>query len=90
MPALRRDSIERLRKVQRQDLDFLAVIVQFELDQNGVLQPKPVGVNLDPKVGAKYKDGILQYGLSISEIDNLWDRIQNIIAEVDAGTIQVF
>jgi hypothetical protein len=90
VPALRQDSIERLRTIQRQDLDFLAVIVQFELDQNGILKPKPVGVNLDPKEGAKYKDGTLQYGLSISEIDALWDRIQNIIAEVDAGNIQVF
>ncbi len=90
VPALRQDSIERLRKIQRQDLDFLAVIAQLELDQNGILRPKPVGENLDPKVGAKYKDGIVQYGLSKSEIDNVWDRIQNVIAEVDAGNIQVF
>jgi len=90
VPALRQDSIERLRTIQRQDLDFLAVIAQLELDDKGILRPKPVGENLDPKEGAKYKDGILQYGLSISEIDNLWDRIQNIIAEVDAGNIQVF
>jgi hypothetical protein len=90
VPALRQDSIERLRTIQRQDLDFLAVIAQFELDDKGILRPKPVGENLDPKEGAKYTDGTLQYGLSKSEIDALWDRIQNVIAEVDAGTIQVF
>jgi hypothetical protein len=32
----------------------------------------------------------VQYGLSKSEIDAVWDRIQNVIAEVDAGNIQVF
>jgi hypothetical protein len=90
VPALRQDSIERLRKIQRQDLDFLGVIAQLELDENGILKPKPVGKNLDPKVGAKYKGGIVQYGLSKAEIDNVWDRIQNVIAEVDAGNIQVF
>jgi hypothetical protein len=90
VPALRKDSIERLRKIQRQDLDFLAVLAQLELDDKGILRAKPVGKNLDPKVGAKYRDGILQYGLSKSEIDNVWDRIQNVIAEVDAGNIQVF
>jgi hypothetical protein len=90
VPALRKNSIERLRKIQRQDLDFLGVIAQLELDDNGILQPKPVGKNLDPKEGGKYKDGTVQYGLSKSEIDALWGRIQNIIAEVDAGTIQVF
>ena len=90
VPALRQDSIERLRKIQRQDLDFLAVLVQFELDENLVLKPVPVGKNLNPKEGATYTDGVLQYGLSISEIDAVWDRIQHVIAEVDAGNIQVF
>jgi hypothetical protein len=90
VPALRQDSIERLRKIQRQDLNFLDVLAQLELDDNGVLMPKPVGENLDPKVGAKYTGGTLQYGLSKSEIDDVWDRIQKVIAEVDAGNIQVF
>ena len=90
LPALRKDSIERLRKIQRQDLDFLGVLVQLELYDDGVLRAQPVGENLDPKVGAKYTDGTLQYGLSKSEIDAVWDRIQNVIAEVDAGKIQVF
>jgi hypothetical protein len=90
LPALRQDSIERLRKIQRQDLDFLGVIAQLELGENLVLSPVPVGENLDPTKGAKYKDGTLQYGLSKSEIDDLWERIQTLIAEVDSGNIQVF
>ncbi len=90
VPALRKDSIEQLRKIQRQDLNFLGVLAQLELDDKGILLPKPVGENLDPKVGAKYTGGTLQYGLSKSEIDDVWDRIQKVIAEVDAGNIQVF
>ena len=90
MPALRQNSIERLRKLQRQDLNFLGVLVQLELDDEGILRDKPVGENLNPKVGAKYIDDTLQYGLSKSEIDAVWDRIQHVIAEVDAGNIQVF
>ena len=90
LPALRKDSIERLREIQRQDLDFLGVIAQFELGENLVLKPVPVGKNLDPKTGAKYKDGTLQFGLTTSEIDDLWERIQTLIAEVDSGNIQVF
>jgi len=90
LPALRKDSIERLRKIQRHDLDFLGVIAQFELDENLVLKPVPVGQNLDPKTGAKYKDGTLQFGLTTSEIDDLWERIQTLFAEVDSGKIEVF
>ena len=90
VPALRQDSIDRLRKIQRQDLDFLAVIAQFQLNENLVLRPVPAGENLDPKTGAKYIDGTLQFGLTTSEIDDLWERIQSLIAEVDSGKIQVF
>lgn len=90
VPALSKDSIERLRKVQRQDLDFLGVITQFKLDENLILKPVPVGKNLDPKTGAKYKDGTVQFGLTTSEIDDLWERIQTLIAEVDSGNKQVF
>jgi hypothetical protein len=90
LPALRKDSIERLRKIQRQDLDFLGVIAQLELDENLVLKPVPVGENLDPNRGAKYIDGTLQFGLTTSEIDDLWKRIQTLIAKVDSGNIQVF
>ena len=90
LPALRKDSIDRLRKIKRQDLDFLGVIAQLELNEKLVLKPVPVGKNLDPTEGAKYKDGKVQFGLTTSEIDDLWDRIQSLISEVDGGKIQVF
>ena len=90
LPALRKDSIERLQKIQRQDLDFLGVIAQLELNEDLVLRPAPVGENRDPTKGAKYKDGTLQFGLTTSEIDDLWERIQTLIAKVDSGNIQVF
>ena len=90
LSALCKDSIERLRRLKRQDLDFLGVIAQLEKDENLVLIPVSVGENMDPKVGAKYKDGKVQFGLTTSEIDDLWQRIQTLIAEVDAGKIQVF
>jgi len=90
VPALRKDSIDRLRKIQRQDLNVLGVIAQLELDENGILQPKPVGENLDPNKGAMFKDGTVQFGLTKSEIDNLWGRIQALITDVDSGKIAVF
>jgi hypothetical protein len=90
LPALRQDSIDRLRKIQRRDLDHLEVIVQMEKDENGFLKPVPPGENMNPKNGATYIDGKLQYGLTRSNIDDLWERIQSLISEVDSGNIQVF
>ncbi len=90
LPALRKDSIDRLRKIKRQDLNHLEVIAQMEKDENGILQPVPPGENMNPKNGATYIDGTLQFGLTTSNIDDLWERIQSLIAEVDSGNIQVF
>ena len=90
LPALRQDSIDRLRKIQRQDLDRLEVIAQMEKDENGILKPVPPGENMNPKNGATYIDGTVQFGLTLSDIDGLWERIQTLIAEVDSGNIQVF
>ena len=90
LPALRQDSIDRLRKIQRRDLDHLEVIAQLEKDENGILKPVPPGENMNPKNGATYIDGTLQYGLTRSEIDDLWERIQELVTEVDSGNIQVF
>lgn len=90
LPALRQASIDRLRKIQRQDLDHLEVIAQLEKDENGMLKPVPPRENMNPKNGATYIEGTLQYGLTRSEIDDLWERIQELIAEVDSGNIQVF
>ena len=90
LPALRQDSIDRLRKIQRRDLDHLEVIAQLEKDENGILKPVPPGENMNPKNGATYIDGTLQYGLTSSDIDDLWERIQSLITEVDSGNIKVF
>jgi hypothetical protein len=90
LPALRQDSIDRLRRIQRRDLDRLEVIAQMEKDENGMLKPVPPGENMNPKNGATYIDGTLQFGLTRSNIDDLWERIQELIAEVDTGNIQVF
>ena len=90
LPALRKDSIERLRRLQRKDLDHLGVLAQLEMNEGGILLPVPPGENLDPNKGAIFKDGIVQFGLTKSEIDNLWGRMQALIADVDSGKISVF
>jgi hypothetical protein len=90
VPALRRDSIDRLRQLQRQDLDFLGVVVQMEKDENGILMPVPAGENLDPKRSVRIHGGTVQLGLTRTEIGKLWQRIEALITDVDSGKIPVF
>jgi hypothetical protein len=90
VPALRQDTIDRLRKLQREDLDFLGVVVQLEKDDNLILQPVIPGKNLDPLKDVRISDGTVQLGLKQSEIDVVWKRITSLLADVDAGKIPVF
>jgi hypothetical protein len=90
VPALRKDSVDRLRKLRRGDLDFLGIVAQLEKDENGILQPVPAGDNLEPARGVRIQEGTVQFGLTTSEIDGVWKRIQDLIAEVEAGKLPVF
>ncbi len=90
VPALRKESIDRLRKLQRSDLDVLGVVSQLEADENGVLRPMPAGENLDPEKGVRIQGKTVQFGLTRAEIEKVWKRIQQLLSDVDKGNIRVF
>ncbi len=87
VPALRRDSIERLRRLRREDLDVLGVVAQLEKDQNGLYISVPSGGNLAPNTGVRIADGTVQLGLARFEIEAIWRRVQTLLARVDKGEI---
>ncbi len=87
--ALRRESVDRLRALERRDLDFLRVVKQLELQRDGVLRPVAPGPPLGDE-GVTQADGAVQFGLTQAEIDDVWGRIEAVIADVDAGRIPVF
>ena len=86
--ALRRESVDRLRRWTRRDLEGLRVVQQFELKADGMLVESEPGPPLS-EVGFAARDGVVQFGLGAEEVDALWARIQSLLAEVDAGRIPV-
>jgi hypothetical protein len=90
VPAVRKDSIERLRGLERSDLDFLLVVAQLEPDADGILQLTDPGPPQDADRGATVRGTTVQFGLTNREIDGVWDRIQELIRQVDAGELPVF
>ncbi len=86
VPALRRESIERLRKLRREDLDRLGVLLQLE-EKRGVLISVPPGENLSPNEAVRITGDVVQLGLARFEIDAVWKRMQDLLARVDAGEI---
>jgi hypothetical protein len=90
VPALRKESVDKLRQLKRRDLDGLGVVAQLELDERGINQKAKLGENLDPKKGVRIQGGVVQLGLTESEIDDVYQRIQHLIRDVDAGKLQTF
>ena len=89
VPALPRKSIERLRGIERADLNGLGVLAQLEADPQGILQHVEPGANRNPKKGTRLGKESIQIGLTSKEIDKLAKRIRKLLEKVDAGKIKL-
>jgi hypothetical protein len=90
VPALPRQSIERLRKLERKDIDFLMVLSQLEADENGILHTVESGAPFDVDEGVRLEGTTVQFGLTADEVEDVWDRIEALIERVDSGEIALF
>lgn len=90
VPALRRESVDRLRHITPRDVEQLMVVAELRADAAGVLRPVRPTAPIDPSRGARVRDGRVQLGLSADEARAVGDRLQHLLARVDAGDIPVF
>jgi hypothetical protein len=90
VPALPRNSIDRLHKLRREDLDFLMVVAQLEADSDGVLRNVDPGPPVNADDGTNFDGTTLQLGLTADELDDIWERIESLIRRVDAGKTALF
>jgi hypothetical protein len=91
VPALRKASIDRLRGLKEADVTAaLGVVSQLERNDEGIYVNVPPGKNLDPSRGVRIEGKQLQFGLTDDEIEDVWERIQDLIEEVDDGDLPVF
>ena len=90
VPALRRDSVDRLRRVAAADVSALSVLTQLEADPQGVLQPVKPEAAWDPADGARLENGRAQFGLTADEIAGVKARLEELVSRVDAGEIGLF
>ena len=84
------DAVARLRKLTQADLDArLGVLAQWQL-RDGHYVPMPSGENRSPSRGVRRSDGILQMGLTKSEITAVARQLRLLLAKVDSGEITTF
>ena len=52
--------------------------------------PSEVTSNLDENKGIREVDGIVQMGLTIEEIEGIFERLQQLLQRIDSGEIELF
>lgn len=90
VPALRKQTIERLRAVGAEEYERLGVLVELKADRMGVLRPVPPGENTAPKKGARVRPGWIQLGLEKDEIKAVRKRVDRLLERVDEGELATF
>ncbi len=90
VPALRAEAIERLRRIGPADLADLGVLVELRADDAGILRPVPRSGNAAGERGARIADGWLQLGLEDDEIEGVAKRLEDLLENVDSGSLATF
>jgi hypothetical protein len=90
VPALPRNAVNRLRKLEEDDLESLEVILQLEADQDGILRIEKPADAFDDDEGADVRGTTVQLGLTEDEIEDVWERIEDLLEDIDDGKIGVF
>ncbi len=90
IPAIRKESVDRLQALEREDLDYLGVLAQLEADSSGVLRDANRDPAWDEDRGVRKRPGMLQFGLTRREIDDIYERIEELVEDVNEGDFPVF
>jgi hypothetical protein len=90
VPAIPRNAVNRLRKLTIEDVKTLGVIVQLEADRDGILRLEKPGEPIDEEEGINVRGTTLQLGLTKDEIEDVWERIEHLLEDIDKGRIGVF
>jgi hypothetical protein len=83
------DAVERLRKVTPELLtQRLGVLAQWRLEGSRYV-PVPLGENLATGRGVRVRDGVLQMGLTESEIMQVYRQSARFLSQVDRGRYEL-
>ena len=87
---LPKDTIDRVRALDKDRLTSeLGVLGQWEL-RDGHYVPVPAGPNLYPTRGVRFKDGVVQMGLTRTEISAVAGQVRKLLNQVDRGKVKVY
>jgi hypothetical protein len=89
VPSIPESVATRLRTIERDELDALRVIEEYEL-RDGLLQRVEPGAPFEGDAFVRRAADRLQLGLPEVDVEDLWTRIVALRGELDAGRLTTF
>jgi hypothetical protein len=84
-------TVRRLRALTHDELSqALSVVAQYRTGPDRRLTRMQATDRRKPFLNVEYADGIAQFGLTAQEIDNVWQRLETLLGEVDRGELKTF
>jgi len=91
VPAIPRAALDRLKSLTEDEVaEKLGVIVQLEADSQGMLRVAKPGEPIDKEEGVSVRGTTIQLGLTEDEIEDVWERVEDLLEDVDEGDLGVF
>jgi len=90
VPSLRKESIDRLRSLGREDLDRLAAVEQYALEDGQLVAVPPSRPGKRTESAFRWVNNQLQMGLTHPEIVVIEERLIALFDRVDRGSIRLY
>jgi hypothetical protein len=83
-------TVARLRTITEEQLhQRLGVLAQWRIEDEQLVPMEPTE-NINPRDGVRERNGIVQFGLTQDEIDDVWYRLETFLGAVASGRYQTF
>lgn len=89
VPWLNKDSVDRLRSIGKAEIEALGVVVELQAGEDGIFRQVPPGPNIDDDEGARIQGNRVQFGLNDDDLEDLEERVEDLLEDVDEGKIAV-
>jgi hypothetical protein len=90
VPALNRKAVDRLRQVKAEDIARLGAVAELRMDGDGIYRTVEPGAPLEADEGVRTAPGVVQFGLTTDEVDDVREQVEEIVEMVDEGEVPVF
>lgn len=89
VPAIPEQALATLRRLDFADVRALETVVELHRTSMGGLEPRSASEVLAADKGVRMAGDIIQMGLTEDEIEDLWERIEKLLEDVDEGELGV-